>query len=486
MGKKSSSHPVSTAAVIGLAALVAPSAALAQQQSEGEPGASTPREVSTPAPAPSANEPAPGSTAATEDAPAATAGQPVERESLAHDEQGRVNIEKSFDWNVQERLKADHDPLKATKFELKFRSMYFDQDRFDSSTRETWAIGGSFGAKTGYFWNHLAAGATFFTSQPLYGPNDKDGGMLLQPGQDGYNVLGELYGDIRITDGLNAYLGRKGYDTPFINRHDVRMTPNTFEAYTLKGTVGEKKYGQLDFGGGYFDKIKPMNENQFFSMAEQAGASVDRGVFVVGARYTLDKLTIGAIEYFCEDVINIIYSEAKLEFAVGELRPHVAVQFIDQRNVGDNALTNESFSAQQAGFKMELPLGPATLAAGYTQVFGNADMRSPWGGYPGWTSVQVQDFDREGEGAFFARANYDFKALLDGLSCYALAVFGTDPDPGNEYRQNEYNFNVQWAPTDGLLKNLSLRVRYAIVEQFGGDTENVSDFRVIADYNIPF
>ena len=33
----------------------------------------------------------------------------------------------------------------------------------------------------------------------------------------------------------NLYVGRKGFDTPFINRNDIRMTPNTFEAIVFQG-----------------------------------------------------------------------------------------------------------------------------------------------------------------------------------------------------------------------------------------------------------
>ncbi len=91
--------------------------------------------------------------------------------------------------------------------------------------------------KTGYFLDHIAFGVTGYTSVPLYAPDDRDGTLLLKPGQEGYAVLGEAYADIRIIDGLNLYIGRKGIDTPFINRNDTRMTPNTFELIVLQGRV---------------------------------------------------------------------------------------------------------------------------------------------------------------------------------------------------------------------------------------------------------
>src|SRR5205814_1796413 len=92
---------------------------------------------------------------------------------------------------------------------------------------------------------------------------------------------------------------------------------------------------------------------------------------------------------------------------------------------------------------------------------------------------------QHGEGAFLLRAGYDFP-WVDGLSAYALAVFGTDPDLANQYRQNEFDFNLQWGPKKGALEGLSLRLRYAVVQQFGGNVDNLTDFRAIFNYVIKF
>ena len=52
-------------------------------------------------------------------------------------------------------------------------------------------------------------------------------------------------------------------------------------------------------------------------------------------------------------------------------------------------------------------------------------MQSPWSGYPGYTSVQVQDFNRAGEEAFMIKGSYDFSRLgLEGVTAYALLVHG--------------------------------------------------------------
>jgi hypothetical protein len=67
-----------------------------------------------------------------------------------------------------------------------------------------------------------------------------------------------------------------------------------------------------------------------------------------------------------------------------------------------------------------------------------------------------------------------------------LAVLGTDPDGATQYRQNEFDANLQWGPKKGILKGLEVRLRYAVVHQFGGDVHNLTDFRSIINYEIKF
>src|SRR4029453_12877923 len=82
--------------------------------------------------------------------------------------------------------------LKDTKFELNLRSFYFDRSDFNGSEKQAWAIGGWLGVKTGYFLDHVAFGATVYTSNPIYAPDDRDGTLLLAPGQNGIRVLGSF------------------------------------------------------------------------------------------------------------------------------------------------------------------------------------------------------------------------------------------------------------------------------------------------------
>lgn len=439
--------------------------------------------------------------------------------ALSSTEQGHTDdLDQSFDfreWRLEKRRKA----LEDTTFELNLRTFYFDRSDFSGAEKQAWAIGGWLGMKTGYFLDHIAFGTTVYTSNPIYAPDDRDGTTLLAPGQNGYTILGEFYAELRIVKDVGITVGAKGYDTPFINRNDNRMTPNTFGAIVLQGRtvlgdsssdsdagpapdgMGLSKDGKdvavpaptpapevaaIKYGLGYFDQIKERNDSEFVSMAKDAGADVNRGVWAAGALYEKGKFSIGAIDYYCDDIINIAYGQTGLEVPLGDdWKLKLAAQYTDQGSVGDNLLQGHSFSGHQVGFKIDLPVEKALLSAGITHAWGNANMQNPWSGYPGYTSVQVQDFNRAGETAFLLRAGYDFP-WVDGLSAYALAVFGTDPDSATLYRQNEFDSNLQWAPTKGVLKGLSLRLRYAVVQQFGGDVHNLTDFRAICNYVIKF
>src|SRR6266404_2720280 len=209
--------------------------------------------------------------------------------ALTSVEEGHTELDESFDYR-QWRLERRRQALKDTKFEFNLRSFYFDRSDFSGAEKQAWAIGGWLGVKTGYFLDHIAFGATVYTSNPIYAPDDRDGTLLLAPGQNGYTVLGEFYAELRIVKDVGITVGAKGYDTPFINRNDTRMTPNTFEAVVLQGRfefgdsssgadvpsdgVGLSKDGKevavptptpaqdvaaIKYGLGYFDKIKERN-----------------------------------------------------------------------------------------------------------------------------------------------------------------------------------------------------------------------------------
>jgi len=404
-------------------------------------------------------------------------------------EQGRTTLSGSFgplthdEWVRETRRRAIED----TNWTFQARTYYLDRDKYDDSQSAAWAIGGSAGFKTGYFRERVAFGATLYTSQKLYGPDDKDGTLLLKPGQEGYTVLGEAYGEFLVNEDVHVTVGARAFDTPYINRNDSRMTPNTFLGAAVQGLHGGKDgAAEWRWGAGYFDQIKERNSDEFISMARDAGADVDRGVYAGGVNYKKGQFSIGAVDYYSSNVLQIFYTEAKYGFQLGESTAlRFAAQYSDDQSVGDNRLSGQDFHSHQWGAKAELAFGGALLTAGYTSASGDRDMLGPWSGYPGYTSVQVEDFNRAGEDAWLLRAGYTFPKHT-GLSLYGLYVDGSDPDSPTAYSRSETDFNLQWAPPDGTLKGLMVRLRYARVDQNDPLSSDLTDLRAMVFYDLPF
>jgi hypothetical protein len=130
-------------------------------------------------------------------------------------------------------------------------------------------------------------------------------------------------------------------------------------------------------------------------------------------------------------------------------------QYSDQSSIGDELLTGSEFDAHHAGINAEFPVGPALFTTAWTTAWGDADLRSPWSGHPGCTTVQADDFNRDGKEAFLYRAAYDFESI-PGLSAYALWVQGSDPNSAAAFAREEGDLNLQWAPPDGCLEGFAI------------------------------
>ena len=310
--------------------------------------------------------------AVSQEEPTATS---VEEEILPFE---RAFIEKEdrpgFFPQLKERLKAMDPFFRDTKLDINLRTFYFYRDNFPNSTPQTneaWAIGGALSYRSGWFLNHFGLGAVLYTSQPLYAPEDRDGTQLLKTGQEGYTVLGQLYGRLKLIENHFINLYRYQYNTPFINKDDGRMTPKTFEGYSFQGASGGNDGAPgFKYAGGYITKIKERNSDDFVSMSRDAGAPVDRGVALGGALFSLGRFSVGAIDYYSEDIINIGYAEAKYTWPVTQkLGLLFAAQFTDQRSVGDDLLKGYSFSVNQVGLKTEASYGGALLSLALVRIF---------------------------------------------------------------------------------------------------------------------
>ncbi len=384
--------------------------------------------------------------------------------------------------------------FRDTTMDLSVRSYYSRASKYDGTTiSEAWALGGALNYRSGWLLDRVSVGASLYTSQPLYAPAGSGGSGVLQPDQSGITVLGQLYGRIKLTDQVVANLYRYAdYKTPYLSKDDGKIIPYSFEGYFVKGTLGETGGApQLVFGGGYFTKIKDKTSENFIWMSEKAGATVKRGVSVLGGLYTAGRFSLGAVDYYSNDIINIGYTEGSFTKDLDNgLGIRLAAQFTDQRSVGSELLTGTGFSTNQFGVKSDLSYAGAILTLAYTLNSRGYDLQKPWSGYPGFTSAMINNYKGAGYNAWYAKVSYDFsESGLEGVAAYALVTHGWGqvdqvtkaPLPG----ENELNADIQWRPKLAYLTGLRLRVRYGLAHQYEGAKQYSRDGRVMVTYDFP-
>lgn len=368
---------------------------------------------------------------------------------------------------------------------LKPRTYYLDSRRENSHDREAWAIGGALEYRTGALFDWFSLGATVYTSQKLHGPSDKDGTLLLKSGQKGYTALGEAYVNARLGSNINLRAWRQTLDLPYVNRRDNRMSPNTFEAYTLREGGGE----HLKYIVGHITRMKQRNASSFDYISEAAGADdTNKGLSMLGALYSFNQnIKIGAINHHAWDVMNIFYIEGHAAWDLGqETALQVAAQFTDQRSIGDELIGN--FETGMAGIKLDASYKSTILTLARTSVDNNASIRSPFGGYPGFASIIIQDFNRAGEDAWLIGLSCEFSRIgLDGLSAFTTFVDSDTPDNGSAGSpdQQELDFTVDYRFSGDSLEGLWIRTRAAFVDQNGSGAEDINDYRIVVNYTIP-
>ncbi len=374
------------------------------------------------------------------------------------------------------------------------RTYYLPRDNFDGSKAEAWAAGGWLAYRSGLIADLFGIHVAYYTSQELYGPSDGDGTKLLAPGQDPLGMLGQLYGRMQIGD-QEFRGGRQLIDTPLINAQDNRMVPNTFEGTTLV-TLPDKARN-YDYSVGYLWSVKQRDSNDFISMSEALTGDDEPDS---GATYGMIRfrpvagLSLTAMDYYAKDLVNtgFVQSEYGSQNGKDSLNWSAGGNWIDQRSVGSNLLSNADFDTFQASGKLQFNYLGWTLFVAGSITGDESKIYSPFGTKPNYTDMQQVSFDNAGEKALGASVAYDFGPSfnLPGLSVGAWYTRGSDginPDTNLAIPdRSELDIWMQYRPSTGQFKGLRLKAQYADVWQADNERDSQPELRLIADYTILF
>lgn len=380
---------------------------------------------------------------------------------------------------------AEEGPFwRDTQLSFKLRTYYYDRQTESQADKTAVALGGWLEYTSGWWRDAIQVGGSFYTSQPLYGPDDRDGTLLLAPGQEAISVLGQAYLKVKVAPGSELRLFRQSLNVPYINRQDSRMVPRTFEAYTFFS----ESLPDIKFAVSHITRQKKREANSFVSMAESAGLNSDDGLSLAGAMWQVaPRTSLGAITEYAWNYMNTAYGELNHTWELDAgWSLKLQGQATHQQSVGDEL--DGHFDTAHGAAKLTLGrtgLG-FSLAASATDT--GAAIAKPFGGSPSYLSLLIKDFDRAGEVGWLAGFSCDLgKYLTPGLSGFANLAHGVakDVNGARSPDQTELDLTLDYRPPKGPYQNLWLRLAAGFLEQEEGPgSANVQEIRLILNYDL--
>lgn len=374
--------------------------------------------------------------------------------------------------------------LENGRLDIHLRSFLMDRDFEGGRNQQTLAVGGWLLGETAPLAGLSLGGAVYTSQGALMMDADRFGANLLTPNQDGYTVLGQLYLKGQAAQST-ATVFRQILETPFLNSFDVRMTPITYEAYT----VVSRDVPGLTMTASWVAAIKPWAETTFKPMTEAAGIrGGDDGVAMAGLCYEPTASWRAQLwEYYANQYVNIVYAQVDHTWKLGnDWGLAASLQGFDQRDVGE--AQGGVIQAWQGGAQVLLTKAGLTLSGAFTITGPDSTPADPWSGYPGFTSIMEEDNNRADDKTWLVGLGYDFGAMGPGaLKTKACFTDSDTPDSGPTASpdQQEVDLTVEYILGRGALKDLSLKARGAAVWQddvAGG--RDYADFRFIINYQV--
>ncbi|MEP5320631.1 OprD family outer membrane porin, partial [Marinobacter alexandrii] len=388
--------------------------------------------------------------------------------------------------DLKEALEDTHPFISDSTLAFDLRTFSFDRKNAVLSDGDALAVGGQLRYGSGN-WNGLSVEAAWYNSTEVDASGTPTG--LLTLNNENINVLGEANLSYQFSDGVleggELKLYRQKLNLPYLNTQDSRMLPSTHEGYMLQG-----KSSEVDYVVGHITQFKQRSDDQFRYLSEVAGAQgTDEGLTLIGAQIPLtEHLTVGAITQYGWDTFNTFYSESSYSNKFSEnLDFQLSGQYTNQRSVGDEIVG--SFDTWHAAAQAALRWRGAMVRLAGSRTGDGARIRAPWGGKPGYLSIQRSDFDAANERAVMLGFSYNteyFSSL--GLSSFVNIARGRDGRIAAEGvdlpDRTEYNLTVDYKPPGGALRGLWLRLRWAHLD-VERDGKTVRDIRLIVNYTLP-
>lgn len=394
---------------------------------------------------------------------------------------------------------AQADFIGDSKATLELRNFYMNRDLRDTtaaqqSKREEWAQGFILKAESGFTEGTVGFGLDAYAGLGLkLDSSDERAGTNLLPnafGNEGPDEYSEATGAVKVRLSKTvAKVGGLMPKLPIVSSGDSRLLPQVFTG----GMITSQEIDGLTLNGGQLREVNFRNstDRQDISATNYTSAASPRdsdrynfagGDYKFNGGNTTVGLWYGELEdIYDQKLYNLIHVQP-----IGDWKLGANLAYFDSQNNGsrragkiDNDLTSLNLWAG---------LGAHTFRLGYQKVSGH-------GAFPFLNEtdpyivnyIQILDFTREDEKSWQARYDVNFASYgIPGLTAFVRYVTGDGFDGvgGASGKEWERDVDISYIIQEGLLKNLGLRWRNAMVRS-NASIGDLDENRLIVSYTIP-
>ena len=371
--------------------------------------------------------------------------------------------------------------LADSQLSLNIRAFDFDRVNGLGPFEQVFEFGTELSFESDTLDERWSLGATWHTSTVVRDRIDEKQPGAPEPAS--ISVLSRAWLRFDFSDDWLLSLYRQDFNLPYLNRLDIRMIPNTHEGYVVKH-LGD----DFEFIAGHIAKFKRRDSDRFVRMGEAAGVPGDRsGTEVIGARGKLaPSVNAGGVVLHTQDLFTTMYAELSYKRALDEnWAVQLAAQGTRQFSQGDERLGD--FDTNFWGARLALSYNGTVLTLARTGTGHGGNIQRPFGGTPGFTSSMIFDFDRAGEqgsriGLSQNFADYNLPAVSFVVT-YTEGRGAIEADGTPLADSRELAFTADYQPTEGPLKGLWFRIRWADADR-GDPAADRKDLRLILNYRV--
>lgn len=368
---------------------------------------------------------------------------------------------------------------------LTLRNYYFnDGYRDGGEDRKEWAQGFLLNLQSGYTEGSVGFGLDALglaglklDSSPTHAgtgllPVHDDGHAA-----DGFSSLG-VTAKMRIGEAV-VKTGTLLPKIPVLVYNDGRLLPQTF-----RGTQVEYKgIRNLYLHTGHLDKFKQRNSTNSVDIYPQGYSGKGTDFDFAGATYSFTPNLSGTWYYgemrdfYRQQFLGLVH---KLAVGPGSLTSDLRYFISDDAGEARNGAVDADMFSGLFTYR----LGAQALGIGYQKVSG--DTALPYTSVStvySFSNAGVGKFIQAGEQTWMLRYDYDFAAVLPGLSFMTRYYKGENGDfKGREAREWESDTNLRYIIQDSAFKGVGIEVRKATYRStYASDRDN---YRLYLTYDV--